>query len=80
MSSSISVSRGLVFTIVGSSRWKSLYLRLLGKDLLLVDLKDLLVSNRNVDHLEKCGLISDFWYGFRCSQSSEDLLKVVSGI
>ena len=67
--------------IVGSSHWKSLYLRLLGKDLLLKTISLVfVVSNRNVDRLEKCGLISDFWYGFRCSQSTEDLLKVVSGI
>ena len=67
--------------IVGSSHWKSLYLRLLGKDLLLKTISLVfVVSNRTVDPLEKCGLISDFWYGFRCSQSTEDLLKVVSGI
>ena len=27
-----------------------------------------LVNNRIVDHLEKCGLFSNFQYGFRCSQ------------
>ena len=27
-----------------------------------------LVNNRIVDHLEKCGLFSDFQYGFRSSQ------------
>ena len=32
---------------------------------------------RIVDHLEKCGLFSDFKYGFRSSQSTVDLLKVV---
>ena len=26
-----------------------------------------LVNNRIVDHLEKCGLFSDFQYGFRSS-------------
>ena len=31
-----------------------------------------------VDHLEKCGLFSDFQYGFRSSRSTADLLKVVS--
>ena len=35
-------------------------------------------SNRIVDHLEKCGLFSDFQYGFRSSQSAADLLTVVS--
>ena len=35
-----------------------------------------LVNNRFVHHLEKC--FSDFQYGFRCSQSAADPLKVVS--
>ena len=34
--------------------------------------------NRIVDHLEKCGLFSDFQYGFRSSRSTADLLTVVS--
>ena len=37
-----------------------------------------LVNNRFVDHLEKCGLFSDFQYGFRSSRSTADLLTVVS--
>ena len=37
-----------------------------------------LVNNKIVDHLEKCGLFSDFQYGFRSSQSTEDLLTVIS--
>ena len=37
-----------------------------------------LVNNRIVDHLEKGGLFSDFQYGFRSSQSTADLLTVVS--
>ena len=38
-----------------------------------------LVNNRIVDYLEKCGLFSDFQYGFfRSSQSTADLLTVVS--
>ena len=37
-----------------------------------------LVNNRIVDHLEKCGLFSDFQYGFRSFQSTADLLTVVS--
>ena len=37
-----------------------------------------LVSNRIIDHLEKCGLFSDFQYGFRSSRSTADLLTVVS--
>ena len=35
-----------------------------------------LVYNRIVDHLEKCGLFSD--YGFRSSRSTADLLTVAS--
>ena len=37
-----------------------------------------LVNNRIVDHLQKCGLFSDFQYGFRSSRSTADLLTVVS--
>ena len=37
-----------------------------------------LENNRIVDHLEKCGLFSDFPYGFRSSRSTVDLLTVVS--
>ena len=37
-----------------------------------------LVNNRIVDHLEKCGLYSDFQYGSGSSRSTADLLTVVS--
>ena len=37
-----------------------------------------LVNNRIVDHLKKCGLFSDFQYGFRSSRLTTDLLTVVS--
>ena len=37
-----------------------------------------LVNNGIIDHLEKCGLFSDFQYGFRSSRSTADLLTVVS--
>ena len=37
-----------------------------------------LVNNRIVDHLEKSDLFSDFQYGFRSSQSTADVLTVVS--
>ena len=37
-----------------------------------------LVNNGIVDHLEKCGLFSDFVYGYRSSQSTADLLTIVS--
>ena len=36
-----------------------------------------LVNNRIVDHLEKCGLFSDFQYGFTSFCSTADLLTVV---
>ena len=36
------------------------------------------LNNRLVDHVEKCGLISNFQYRFRCSRSTTDLLTVVS--
>ena len=71
--------------------WKvsSLYLRIFSKGLqlkttaLLVfflwfKVFEKLVNNRIVDHLAKCGLFSDFQYGFRSSQSTSDLLTVVS--
>ena len=37
-----------------------------------------LVNNRIVDHLQKCGLFSDFQYGFRSSRSTADLLTFAS--
>ena len=37
-----------------------------------------LVNDRIVDHLEKCGLSSDFENGFRSSPSTADLLTVAS--
>ena len=37
-----------------------------------------LVNHRIVDHLEKCGVFSDFQCGFRSSRSTADLLTVVS--
>ena len=37
-----------------------------------------LLDNRIVDHLEKRGLFCDFQYSFRSSQSTADLLTVVS--
>ena len=37
-----------------------------------------LVNNKIVNHLEKSGLFSDFQCGFRSSQSTTDLLTVVS--
>ena len=37
-----------------------------------------LLNNRIVNHREKCGFFSDFQYGFSSSQSTADLLIVVS--
>ena len=37
-----------------------------------------LVNNSLVEHLEKCGLSSDFQCGFRSSQITADLLTVAS--
>ena len=37
-----------------------------------------LVNNTLVNHLEKCRFFSDFQYGFGSSQSTADLLTVVS--
>ena len=37
-----------------------------------------LLDNRIVDHLVKCGLFSDFQYGFKSSESTAGLLTVVS--
>ena len=37
-----------------------------------------LVNNSIVDNLEKCGLFSDFQYGFRSSQLTADLVTAVS--
>ena len=36
-----------------------------------------LVNNRTLDHLEKCGLFSDFHHGFRSSQLTADILTNV---
>ena len=36
------------------------------------------VNNRIIYHLGKCGLFSDFQYGFRSSRSTADLLTVSS--
>ena len=38
-------------------------------------LKSPKTNNRIVDHLEKCGLFSDFQYGFRSSSSTADLVS-----
>ena len=84
-----SMCLSLVFQIVGKSHRWSLYLRMLGKGLRLKTTATSLLSvvskvfenflnNRIVDQLEKCGLFSDFKYGFMSSRSTADLLTVVS--
>ena len=59
--------------------WKSLQPKITA---LLVFFLWLVRSSKNfkiiVHHLEKCGLFSDFWYRFRSSRSTADLLTVVS--
>ena len=90
LNSSITVSRSLVFLIVGRFHWWSLYLRMLKKDLqlktttlivfflwLVKPLKNLKIRGF-VGHLKKCGPFSDFQNGFRSSQSTADLLTAVS--
>ena len=84
------IQGSLVFQIVGRFHKWSQYLRMLGEgsaaknynpvSLLSVVSKvfEKLVNNRIFDHLEKCGLFSDFQYGFRSSRSTADLLTVVS--
>ena len=85
------VSEGvLFFQIVGRFHRWSLYWRKLGKGLQLKNYRPVslfsvvskvfekLGSSRNVDHLQKCGLFSDFQYGFKSSRSIPDLLTVVS--
>ena len=37
-----------------------------------------LVNNRTIDHLDNVFFFSNLQYGFRCSQSTADLLTVVS--
>ena len=39
---------------------------------------DKLENDRIVDHLKKCGLFSDFQYGFRSSPSNADLIIIIS--
>ena len=63
-------SKCLIFQI---SHWWSLYLRILGKGL------QIKITTRIVDHLEKCGVFSDFEDSFTYSQSTADLLTVANG-
>ena len=42
------------------------------------EVSEKLKNNRIIDHLDKCGLFSNFQYGFRSSRSTADLLTVLS--
>ena len=57
---------------------KGLQLKIIGVLSVVSKVFEKLVNNKIVDHLEKCGLFSDFQYGFRSSRSTADLLTVVS--
>ena len=84
------VYSNLVFQIVGKSHLWFLYSRMMEEgciaktyrrvSLLSVVSKvfEKLINNRIVDHLEKCGLFSDFQYGSRSCISSVDLLIFIS--
>ena len=66
-----------VFKNVGE-RYKAKNYHLVSLLSVVSEVFEKLVNNRIFDHLEKCGLFSDFHYGFRSSQSTADLLIVVS--
>ena len=48
-----------------------------GKLVVMIEVK-MSKDNKIVDQLEKCGLFSDFQYGFRYSRSTADLPTVLS--
>ena len=83
------VQKSLVFQIVRGFLQSSLYLRVLGvrpttKNSRPVSLLSVVCKvfekhvTRLFDHLEKCGLFSDFQYGFKSFRPTADLLTVVS--
>ena len=86
----ICVSTNLVSQTAGSSPLRFMFLKKLGeksmaKNYCPVSLLSLvskvfekLVSNRFVDHFEKCDLLSNFHYAFRFSRSIIALLAVKS--
>ena len=55
-----------VFKIVGK-RYTDKYYRPVSLLSVVSKVFEKLVNNRPIDHLEKCGLFSDFQYGFRSS-------------
>ena len=67
------------FWKIWSSLWRGfrLYYHPVGLLSVVCEVFEKLVINKIVDHLEKLAF-SDFQYGFRCSQSTADLLTVVS--
>ena len=67
----------LVFTIVGERSGAKNY-RPVSLLSVVSQVFEKLVNNEIVNHLGKCGLSPDFQYDFRSSQSSADLLTVVS--
>ena len=86
---SICVGKSLVFQIVGSShQWglipvlKNVGERYTAKSYCSVSLLSVVnkvfekLANKILDHLEKCGLFSDFWYGFRSFRSTEDFWQL----
>ena len=66
--------RNLVFLTVGRSHLWSLK----AAALLVSKIYWKLVNERDIDHLEKCALLSDSQHDLRSSQSTPDLLAVVS--
>ena len=84
------MSLGILFSrflegLIGVSVFKNVGEKCVAKNYRPVSLLSLvdkvfekLVNNRVLDHLEKCGLFSDFQDGFRSSQSTADILTVVS--
>ena len=79
------MSEGVFFSILLVTVFKNVGERSTANNCLPVSLLSVvskviekLVNNRIVDHQEKCGLFSDFQYGFRSSRSTADLLTVVS--
>ena len=82
------MSLGVVFQIVGRFYLWSLYLKMsTAKNYRPVSLLSVvskvfekLVNNWIVDHLEKCGLFSDFQYDFRSSRSTADLLHRIARV
>ena len=61
-----------------AERYAAKNYRLVSLLFVVIKVFEKLVKNRIFGHLEKCGLFSDFQYGFRSTRSTADLLTVVS--